>query len=1175
MAPKKKTSSKKASKATAKKKQTARKDTCESAGDVQYSLIQSRLASYKLDVVKEREGWEIDETSSFKALKNYGIVYNHEENEAKYWVCLANSACAESCDHQGWKMNIHKNDRNQWVTSNINRHLRAQHGIITEGSEKQALKSVAENQYRHELLQAFKNNMPRLGELQWVLMMILCRLPISFGSYKVVKDTMALTGIDELKRNLHRVKVNHIISEIYSQILTVARQQILDAKKAHGDRIFSINIDNWKSKNSIRKFMGIRLYFNDHKMQFQNWMLAVREFKPSSQMRQGPTGLRRAMEAWARAILLHYGIKYEDIFSATTDKAGDVRILNQLDIETNWDWCIPHMINCALYFAFSLARNPWMHGQIAAMKDAVNSIRDLTKDGNLFEEILIEENPEVANKMLQTHQEQRFMGVYLTCTRYYEMFETINETCLAAGIVSKVKITKSELKELISVLKPLRNISVSSQTQRSAYGFRVLQKLIHERLSGVLNLEKCVTAFNDESETISTFCAGVTRTRKLLIDAVDLKFFKRYFQKTKTTKSGDVTVQSYLLECQHLLHPALRNLNPVMDVIELMVKTDSAAIISWTTKNKKAGVRYAKNLLTRKLSNRSMVELSNDFFEKKKNEYIVHVQQDIHDTVKNHIIDSIIQNNRDPEQSEDFFGDVEEDEFEPRQRNLQFASLEAYVTEQQGETHESSTGARRPVQSAVRRISHCMETYLKASTSHQAFRNRYVNCNVVEWKEIHGSSFPDVVSAFAAYFGVPTSSAGIELDFYFASLLLTKQRMSMKGPLIEMMQMIDRNRKWVDLTQVNRLTTPEAIAMHPKFVELEECMASDDEEDMNHAEEDDEESDDESGDEEGQFEANEYEKKRVDLQKKRAAERKKKEEQDILDAKEEAEETERFETELRKNLQTKQKLADLRKLERLKYEKQQKKKAEKEEEKKASELLQEEMRKNQVRRHELETKVAEQEARRNKEAAEKKKEDEYQEQLKQWEQEEREDFSMKWKEEDEERKAKMKHDDDAKKEEAEKKRLAAKKAEAELERLATKEQTDRVEKKDQSTSAKEKNENMDVNEQVRASRPNHRHNVKDDTNEKFIAGGKINRHEMLEKKRIALRNEILSAGRRIDLVASLEREKQKIDEELGDNSEEEYFKSNRSTGINKYIFSGSDDDEQFGQWDEESEYQQL
>ena len=206
-------------------------------------------------------------------------------------------------------------------------------------------------------------------------------------------------------------------------------------------------------------------------------------------MRQGPTGLRRAMEAWARAILLHYGIKYEDIFSATTDKAGDVRILNQLDIETNWDWCIPHMINCALYFAFSLARNPWMHGQIAAMKDAVNSIRDLTKDGNLFEEILIEENPEVANKMLQTHQEQRFMGVYLTCTRYYEMFETINETCLAAGIVSKVKITKSELKELISVLKPLRNISVSSQTQRSAYGFRVLQKLIHERLSGVLNLK--------------------------------------------------------------------------------------------------------------------------------------------------------------------------------------------------------------------------------------------------------------------------------------------------------------------------------------------------------------------------------------------------------------------------------------------------------------------------------------------------------------------------------------------------------------------------------------------------------------------------------------------------------------------------------------------------------------
>jgi hypothetical protein len=83
---------------------------------------------------------------------------------------------------------------------------------------------------------------------------------------------------------------------------------------------------------------------------------------------------------------------------------------------------------------------------------------------------------------------------------------------------------------------------------------------------------------------------------------------------------------------------------------------------------------------------------------------------------------------------------------------------------------------------------------------------------------------------------------------------------------------------------------------------------------MNHAEEDDEESNDESGDEEGRFDANEYEKKRVALQKKRAAEKKKEEEQDILDAQEEAEELERFETELRKNLQTKPEISRFTKI---------------------------------------------------------------------------------------------------------------------------------------------------------------------------------------------------------------------------------------------------------------------
>ena len=130
--PKKKPSSKK--KPSAKKVSTARPTA--RAADVQYASIQTRLASYSLDVVKSREGWEIDKSDNFQFLKKYGVVYGNADFGKKEWVCLATSECAESCDKQGWKMKIQMNDKNAWITSNCSRHLNMQHGVFTPGSEK-------------------------------------------------------------------------------------------------------------------------------------------------------------------------------------------------------------------------------------------------------------------------------------------------------------------------------------------------------------------------------------------------------------------------------------------------------------------------------------------------------------------------------------------------------------------------------------------------------------------------------------------------------------------------------------------------------------------------------------------------------------------------------------------------------------------------------------------------------------------------------------------------------------------------------------------------------------------------------------------------------------------------------------------------------------------------------
>jgi hypothetical protein len=90
-----------------------------------------------------------------------------------------------------------------------------------------------------------------------------------------------------------------------------------------------------------------------------------------------------------------------------------------------------------------------------------------------------------------------------------------------------------------------------------------------------------------------------------------------------------------------------------------------------------------------------------------------------------------------------------------------------------------------------------------------------------------------VVKAMVPYFSVPTSSAGVENDFYFMSLVLTKHRLSLRPELVEMSSMVDRNMPRI---VIDDYMTP--VADEP----LEELIvesSSDEEDDEMESDEDD------------------------------------------------------------------------------------------------------------------------------------------------------------------------------------------------------------------------------------------------------------------------------------------------------------------------------------------------
>ena len=432
---------------------------------INFEAIQARVASFKLEVC-EYDGYVLDgNEKNYVDLKGYGVVIHNETLDDKRFCCLSSAKCME--EKLTVKLGEAKGPGNKkkWISSNATRHLREEHNIITKKALDMENKSIEEGQERHEIKHAFRNNVDRLCLLQWVKMIILMRLPFMFVTYQVVRDTWHYTCVGEMPKNISRPRVLHICTEIYSQTLGVIKHLMLGAIAANGKQVFSLNLDNWKPKNAVRRFTGLRIYFMDNCFKLRTFLLGMREFKPSFGMRHGVGGLRKSMKVWAQGILNTYDLNFDNIFSATTDGAADVRILAQQDMNAIWGWCPPHMLNRVLHYAFG-KRNPEMKREIDEMKKVITLIRDSTQYGTMWQENLDKENPDMAKKVLKSHQDQRFMGVYLTVLRFYEMYESIMLTCQnAPTITNYVTMTKSELGQLLSILKPLRELSIKSQVQ--------------------------------------------------------------------------------------------------------------------------------------------------------------------------------------------------------------------------------------------------------------------------------------------------------------------------------------------------------------------------------------------------------------------------------------------------------------------------------------------------------------------------------------------------------------------------------------------------------------------------------------------------------------------------------------------------------------------------------------
>ena len=75
--------------------------------------------------------------------------------------------------------------------------------------------------------------------------------------------------------------------------------EIQKSIKFFGFKIINLNVDIWKpttgGKTGTKKYLGVRIYFTNHKWQRVSYFLAVREYNPSFNVRTNGEALTKVM----------------------------------------------------------------------------------------------------------------------------------------------------------------------------------------------------------------------------------------------------------------------------------------------------------------------------------------------------------------------------------------------------------------------------------------------------------------------------------------------------------------------------------------------------------------------------------------------------------------------------------------------------------------------------------------------------------------------------------------------------------------------------------------------------------------------------------------------------------------------------------------------------------------
>ena len=470
-------------------------------------------------------------------------------------------------------------------TTNLSDHLRDKHNIVSKRSAGMMEKKEGAIQLKTKKARILASMDPeRYHALTITNLFVDLMLPFEHIAHANFRSTLLFDMPPGVKKMTPDVMKRHIL-ELYLSTKSFTIALLADTKECVGGLpAFHLNVDLWTCKVSGGKFLGIRCYFIDRNFNYNGRLLAVKPFNPSTAVRTSAR-VSDILFIWVKDVLFEFNLYPSDFMSATTDSGGDIARLGNVVMGCKWDWCLSHLLNCALVESFgtsvdpALSKNREVRDVFARAKRSIEYVNKSHPAQVCLDEVQREHGE--SSLQLLSDVPQRWKSTVNLLERLLLIWKDVRRMYSTMDKPFVIEADHTLLVQLYSMMFPIADLMTSAQGSFVPEGPRIVTLLAVARQK-VLNLLAPLEVYDPASPeaTRRTVVAHenlhetAQETRKLLLEAIDKRFFQRY---------GDLAKRSGMLDLCCFLYPPLRALQyirfllpvdcPNANVLEATIRT--------------------------------------------------------------------------------------------------------------------------------------------------------------------------------------------------------------------------------------------------------------------------------------------------------------------------------------------------------------------------------------------------------------------------------------------------------------------------------------------------------------------------------------------------------------------------------------------------------------------------